>query len=158
MRRLRLFWLLAPAERWLTMEALLLPIAMSAGFTLFGVSRTQGWARRWALMGKRRFVSGSARVEVEMACRAQRRVMRATGVRGPCLIRSLTLWAMLLRCGLEANLRVGFRKRAGIVEGHAWVEYDKAPINEVESETGTFSVYEEPVCFDLWRKQSARTL
>lgn len=155
MRKLRLFWLLAPAERWLTMEALLLPIAMSMGFRLFGVARTQAWARRWALRGKKRSEPGT---EIEMACRAQRRVVRATGVAGPCLIRSLTLWAMLLRGGVEAHLRVGFRKRGGKVEGHAWVEYNEDPINEVASETRTFAVYDEPVCFDLWRKQNARTL
>src|SRR5665213_3433501 len=124
-RKLRLFWLLAPEERWLTIKALVLPIAISVGFTLFGVSRTQGWARRWALAGKRRSVPGNAGIEIEMACRAQGRVRRTTGVRGPCLVRSLTLWAMLLRGGLEVNVRVGFRKRDGKVEGHAWVEYNE---------------------------------
>jgi hypothetical protein len=158
MRKLRLFLLLAPVERRLAMEALLLPIAISTGFTLFGVSRTQAWARRWALIGKRRSAPGDPAIEVEMACRAQRRVMRATGVRGPCLVRSLTLWAMLQRGGIEANLRVGFRKRSGKWEGHAWLEHNESPINEVGSETRTFTVYEEPVCCDLWRKQRGQII
>lgn len=158
MRKLRLFWLLAPAERWLTMEALLLPVAISMGFALLGVPRTQAWARRWALPGKRRSVTANPGTAIEMTCRAQRRVMRTTGVRGPCLVRSLTLWTMLLHSGIEAHLRVGFRKRDGKVQGHAWVEYNEHPINEVASETSTFAVYDEPVCFDLWRRQKARTL
>jgi len=82
-------------------------------------------------------------------------VARATGFLGSCLVRSMTLWAMLLRRGIEANLRVGFRKRDGQIQGHAWVEHDAVPINESESETSTFVVYEQPAYFDLWRRQSA---
>ena len=155
--KLRVFRLLARAERWLTIEALLLPIAIPLGFHLFGVPRTQAWVRRWALVRKRRSTPSNATIDIRMACRAQRRVARATGFRGPCLVRSLTLWAMLLRRGLEVNLRVGFRKRAGKIEGHAWVEHGEVPINEAESETRTFVVYEQPVCFDLWLRQSARS-
>ena len=51
------------------------------------------------------------------------------------------------------NLRVGFRKRDGKFEGHAWVEYQDLPINEDPSEARTFVVHEQPVCFDLWRTQ-----
>jgi hypothetical protein len=64
----------------------------------------------------------------------------------------MTLWAMLLRRGVELDLRVGFRKKAGKTEGHAWVEYDGIPINERESEARTFEVYEAPVHFDGWRR------
>jgi hypothetical protein len=79
--------------------------------------------------------------------------MRATGILGPCLVRSLTLWAMLLRRGHLVDLRVGFRKREGKIEGHAWVEHHNIPINEDAAEAGTFVVYEQPVCFDMWRTQ-----
>jgi hypothetical protein len=159
-RKLRVFWSLDPVERRLAIEALMLPMAIPLGFQLFGVPRTQAWVRRWARIGEKRAAPSSrttsATIDIRMACRAQGRVTRATGLLGPCLVRSMTLWAILRRRGIEVNLRVGFRKRAGKIEGHAWVEHDEVPINESESETRTFVVYEQPVCFDLWRRHSAR--
>jgi hypothetical protein len=151
-RKLRLFLRFAPEERWLTMEALLLPVAISLGFHLAGVPNTQAGLRRWARWRKRQ-VAGNTESDIRMARRAQKRVLRATGILGPCLVRSLALWAMLLRRGHPVNLRVGFRKRAGKIEGHAWVECENIPINEDTSEAATFVVYEQPVCFDMWRTQ-----
>jgi hypothetical protein len=151
-RKLRLFVGFAPEERRLTVEALLLPVAISAGFRLAGVPHTQAGLRRWARCMKYR-VTQNTESDIRMARRAQQRVKRATGILGPCLVRSLTLWAMLLRRGHPVNLRVGFRKRAGEIEGHAWVEYDNIPINEDTAEAGTFVVYDQPVCFDMWRTQ-----
>ncbi len=151
MRRLRLFLLLSPAERRLTIEALLLPIAVSLGFRLVGVPRSQGWLRRWALASKAHGEPAEASVNIRMARRAQTRVLRLTGIGGTCLVRSLALWAMLLRRGIEVNLRVGFRRHEGKIEGHAWVEYGDAPINEAESKIRTYTIYEQPVRFDLFR-------
>jgi len=148
MRRLRLFVQMSPLERRITIEALLLPVAISCGFRLVGVPRTQAWVRRWAVRRKPQ----SDTAVIEMACRAQRRVSRVTGILGPCLVRSLTLWAILTRLGVEVSLRVGFRKREGKFEGHAWVEYNESPLNETESEAKTYVVSEQPACFDLWSK------
>lgn len=151
MRRLRLFLLMSSVERRITIEALLLPVAISSGFRLVGVPRTQAWVRRWAVRGKTHAEIATGDV-IRMACRAQRRVSRASGILGPCLVRSLTLWAILTRRGGEVSLRVGFRKRDGKFEGHAWVEHDQCPLNETESEARTYTVSEQPACFDLWSK------
>ena len=70
-------------------------------------------------------------------------------------MRSLTLWTMLRRRGIPVDLRVGFRKRAGKIEGHAWVEYQGRPINEKKDEALTFVATAEPACFDFWRRRGA---
>jgi hypothetical protein len=147
---------MSPMERRITIEALLLPVAISLGFNLIGVPRTQAWLRRWTFGRNTRseFATGDL---VGMACRAQKRVSRTAGILGPCLVRSLTLWTILTRRGVEVSLRVGFRKRDGKFEGHAWVEHDHSPINENESEARTYTVSEQPACFDLWRKQDRIT-
>lgn len=44
--------------------------------------------------------------------------------RGNCLKKSLVLWWLLRRQGLPAQLRIGVRKQAGAIDGHAWVEVD----------------------------------
>jgi hypothetical protein len=152
MRRFRLFRLMSPAERRITIEALVLPVAISLGFKLLGVPRTQACLRRWSLR-RNTHPEIAAPDIVGMACRAQRRVSRTTGILGPCLVRSLTLWTILTGHGVEVTLRVGFRKRDGKFEGHAWVEHDQSPLNENESEAKTYTVGEQPACFDLWSKQ-----
>jgi hypothetical protein len=152
-RKLRRFLVLGPEERRLTIEALLLPTGISASFRLFGVPRTQAWIRGWAVSGKNLSAPVDRDSLITVARRAQGRAKRATGVLGPCLVRSLTLWAMLLRRGIETDLRIGFRKRNGKVEGHAWLEYHRQPINEAESEVSTYSIYDRPVRFDLWLRQ-----
>ena len=151
MRRFRLFLLMSPVERRITIEALLLPVVISFGFHVVGVPRTQAWLRRWTLRRRSRSEVGTEDI-VGMACRAQRRVSRTTGILGPCLVRSLTLWTILTRRGVEATLRVGFRKREGKFEGHAWVERGEFPLNETASEARTYVVSEQPACFDLWSK------
>jgi hypothetical protein len=156
MRRFRLFRLMSPVERRITIEALLLPVGISFGFHLFGVPRTQAGLRRWTLRRKTRSEFSTGEL-IGMACRAQRRVSRTTGILGPCLVRSLTLWTILTRQGVEVSLRVGFRKRDGKFEGHAWVEHDHTPLNENESEAKSYTVSEQPACFDLWRKQERIT-
>jgi hypothetical protein len=164
LRKLRTFRSLDAADRLTIVEALVLPICISLGFWILGVPRTQALLRKWALAGTTALdgttaLGSTATIlpddrerEIFKACRAQRIVKRSTGVAGNCLVRSLTLWTLLLRRGLSTNLRVGFRKRDGRFEGHAWVEYADAPINEDVNEAKTFVPYSEPVSYDLWRR------
>jgi hypothetical protein len=151
-RKLRVFQSLTAADRATLVEALALPICISMGFWVLGVPRTQAMLRWWALGGKTRTRPADRGFEIRNARRAQRIVKRTTGIAGNCLVRSLTLWTILLRRGLSTDLRVGFRKRDGAVEGHAWVEHDAVPVNEDINNTRTFVTYAQPVSFDLWRR------
>ena len=58
------------------------------------------------------------------------------------------MWGILLRFGIATDLRVGMRKRNGLVEGHAWLEYQGVPINESGELIETYDVYPDPVSFD----------
>lgn len=133
------------------MEALVLPAMIWLSFRTIGVPRTQGLLRRWATAGTTNHsVFGIA--AIQRARRAQTLVRRNIGLSGNCLVRSLTLWAMLLRRGVSTDLRVGFRKRDGAVQGHAWLEYADAPVNEAIDEARSYVPYEKPISFDLWRQ------
>jgi hypothetical protein len=55
---------------------------------------------------------------------------------------------MLLRRGIPTNLRVGFRKQDGRIEGHAWLEREGAPVNDLTSETEAYAQDERPMNFD----------
>jgi hypothetical protein len=69
---------------------------------------------------------------VELA--ARRRLVNAT-----CLRRSLVLWYLLRREGIDSNLRFGVRKAAAEIMGHAWVEIEGSVINDDESITKQFT-------------------
>jgi hypothetical protein len=50
-----------------------------------------------------------------------------------CLPRSLVLWWLLQRAGVASDLRIGVKKQADTLAGHAWVEHGGVPINDKES-------------------------
>ena len=151
LRKLRTVRELGPARRAFLFEALSLPPLIALGFRVAGVPVTQGFLRRWAGWsgrGSHADVAGT----IQDGCWAQRFVSRRTGIGGSCLVRSLTLWTMLLRRGVETDLRVGFRRSDGKVEGHAWLEYGGRILNEQEGVAATYTVAERPMRFDVtWR-------
>ena len=151
-RKLRTFASLSRDERFLALEALVLPLALQVGFRAVGVAGTQNWLRKWAC-GKPVPVS-ELRPEaiIHMARRAQGITRRLVGSSGTCLQRSMTLWAVLARRGIESELRVGFRRQEGHIEGHAWVEYRGEPVNEAASVVNTYTVTPGQAAFDLWTK------
>ena len=104
----------------------------------------------WASGTKTRAWNGPAKELIVRGRRAQRMVGRNTGIEGTCLVRSLTLWAILLRFGLATDLRLGMRKRNGSMEGHAWLEYEGVPINESGDLIQSYDIYPNPVSFDAW--------
>ena len=149
-RKLRTFLALDRGAKRLLSEALFLRIVIPAGFRLLGVARTQALLRHWA--GRRK---SAQPVDAQSGIRASRGALRIAkrtlGLEDSCLVRSLALWALLLRRGLDTELRVGFRRQPEGVAGHAWIEYKGVAINEDESVTRTYSVYEGPVSFDILR-------
>jgi hypothetical protein len=132
----------------LVMETVGVSLFIAGAFRLAGVPRTQAWLRRWS--GPVAAWPG-ARPCIPASLRAQKMVKRTTGLGGMCLARSLTLWTLLRRRGIETELRIGYRKRDGKIEGHAWLEHDGAPVNEEAEVVLTYTVAASPVAFDAWR-------
>lgn len=151
--KLRKFCSLRPSERALIREAIVLPPLIAAAFRLRGVPWTQARLRRWALGRRRREGSepsaNDAATWIAAAGVSQMRVLRTTGIGGTCLVRSLALWTMLLRRGVETELRIGIRRHEGKLEGHAWLEFAGQPINEDAEKVGTYSPYTRPFSFDI---------
>lgn len=64
---------------------------------------------------------------------------------GKCLARSIALWFLLKRMGIETDLRFGMKKENGKLLAHSWVEYKGKPLTldpEVQLHYKTFS---EPI-------------
>jgi hypothetical protein len=145
---LRRFLSLDRTFQVLVTETASLSLFIAVAFRLAGVPRTQAWLRSWSGQVAAWPDSRSA---IPDCLRAQKMVKRATGLGGMCLARSLTLWALLRRRGVETELRIGYRKRDGKIEGHAWLEHDGAPVNEEAEVLQTYTVAASPVAFDAWR-------
>ena len=130
-------------EEWqLIWDMLILSMAIPAGFRLFGVPRTQAYLR--SRTGKQR-PRDNPRLDHHEIIRsvrsAQRIVCRNAGLRGTCLTRSMALWVELMRLGLETDLKIGFRRKNGRMEGHAWIEYGGSALNEAPEVVATYTVW-----------------
>lgn len=158
MRRLRRFASLEPADKILLIETVGIAAFIGIAFRLVGVPRTQACLRWWSRSRAQQDVPSEPETWILRSRRAQRMVKRATGLGGMCLARSLTLWALLRRRGVETELRVGYRKGDNKIEGHAWLEYECVPINETADVIGTYVVRQGPVAFDAWRQIQATEL
>jgi hypothetical protein len=59
-----------------------------------------------------------------------------------CLKKSLVLWGLLRRQGIESELRIGVQKEAGNFAAHAWVEYDGFVLNDTQDVRDRFSMFD----------------
>lgn len=125
-RNLLRFWRLPPGERQLFLQAGFLLTATWLGLRLVGYKRVHQW------------LGGPDHPPVTpLAPREQARVValavKRAAARLPyatCLPRSLTLWAMLRRRQIMADLHVGVQKEADIFKAHAWVEVEGEVLND----------------------------
>jgi hypothetical protein len=116
---------------------------VGGGFRLLGVSRTQALLRNWSAKGLAVPMCPSAVAAYRVATwRIHGLWKRYLNGEGRCLIESMALWALLRREGLDCRLRVGFRKTSDTWAGHAWVEFEQEPWNEVATVAGAYDVRE----------------
>jgi hypothetical protein len=149
LRKLHAFRSLGSDEKRLFVEAFFVPVFIATGFRVLGVPRTQAWLRKWAADERKASERlRSDRDTIRAVRRAQRIIKRVFRIGGTCLVRSFTLWALLLRQGVASEVRVGFRKSNSRMEGHSWVEYEGVPVNEVAAVRSSYSVFKDPATFD----------
>jgi hypothetical protein len=135
----------------LVIEAMSLTMLVPAGFKLLGVARTQAGLRRWASICRISRQTEDFQVAIFSTRRAQGIAIRTLGIRGTCLSRSFVLWALLFSRGVDAELRVGFRKGQTTLEGHAWLEHRGVALNERPTVIETYVVSGNPTAFDRYK-------
>lgn len=100
-------------------------VALKLGLLLFGFGRVFGACQR--LVGRR----GAGAAPTSVLSETARRVALVSAFfpgRALCLEQSLTLWVLLRRSGVDADLRLGVRPYP--FGAHAWVEHRTRPVNE----------------------------
>jgi hypothetical protein len=133
-------------RRLILRASLVLPLT-EIGLRLFGF-------RRWKVLVEKFFLSTQPpkfqppEVQREAALRAARAV-RSVELHGPihpnCLERSMTLWWMLRREGVNGELRIGARKQDGNFEAHAWVELDGQVLNDGADVHQHYARFDAPI-------------
>lgn len=112
----RKLWSLPAPRRSVLARACALLVLTAAALRLLGFRRWQATLARWLPLGRSR--DASAPETARLVAGAARRLAGADS----CLPEALVLWALLRRHGIDADLRLGVRKRDGRLEAHAWVE------------------------------------
>lgn len=81
--------------------------------------------------------------KVLLTARMVRAAARYSLVRATCLEQSLTLWFLLRRQGMAAELRIGARKVAGKFEAHAWVECDGEALDQAKDVHRHYAAFDQ---------------
>lgn len=137
------FMQLTCAERRLLIKAFALLPLTALGLRALSFSRMQSVMSGPAFISKN--VSAGENEQAQARLTARMVVIAANhGIyRASCLPRSLTLWSLLQRQGIESALRIGVRKAAGCLEAHAWVEHRGLPLNDSYDVCERFSAFDK---------------
>ena len=143
MRELAKLRALTGAERRLLIVACAATPLVAGGLSLFGFRRMHGALARWPRPRSARFKTPGAALA---RARSVSKIVSIAAGRGPfratCLRRSLLLWWLLKRDGIETILRVGVNRENGTLHAHAWVEYMGRPLNDADDIALRFPAFE----------------
>lgn len=119
--KVSVFFRLSWAERWLVLQAAALMPAIRGCTKLVGVQPVARALDRMAHRGSAPATQeGSATVRLVTSCV---RIAARNTWSNTCLHRSLTLWWLLRRHGVDSDIRFGARRGPEGLEAHAWVEW-----------------------------------
>jgi len=136
-----------PEDRLLILRAALILPLTGIGLRLFGFRRWKKLIEKFPLPAHL-LESMPADLQRETALRAVRAV-RSVELHGPthpnCLERSMTLWWLLRREGVNGELHIGARKEGGRFEAHAWIELGGQVLNDGAEVHQHYARFDAPI-------------
>lgn len=132
-------WRMSWAERRLFAAAWLMLVGITVSTKLAGFQRTR------AVLASRRgpprpaATSDAAPDRVLATSQLVDAASRNTGLRHTCLHRSLALWWLMRRRGVDVTLKIGARRCTDGLEAHAWVEHAGVIVNDPEAAAGGYT-------------------
>jgi hypothetical protein len=124
------FQRLSLSEKWMLFVAMIVLPVTATGIRLFGIKRWKAFLARLSPFRANRVMENTERAQ-NIAW-----LVTVAAWNGPyranCLQRSLTLWWLLRRRGIESDLKIGMQAENGEVRGHAWIEYGGIVLNDSE--------------------------
>jgi hypothetical protein len=137
--------------------ALILPLT-EIGLFLFGFRHWKELVEKFSL--RTHFPQSlPENLQHETALRAVRAV-RSVELHGPtspnCLERSMTLWWLLRRDGVEGELHIGARKQGARFEAHAWVELRGQVLNDSAEIHKHYARFDAPIAAAIAEPRAAK--
>lgn len=126
------------AQAFLTMPLIAL------GLVWPGFRRLHAWLARWPRLAIGELSTGQWPTALVTA-RLVRIAARYNPIRLTCLPRSLALWWLLRRQGLDTDLRIGVTPKKGGLEAHAWVEFQGVPLDNQDDVRERFAPFHETI-------------
>jgi hypothetical protein len=145
-RNLSRFLALTAPERRIFLSAMALLPLFWIGLRVLGLQRLQARLQR-------KPVTTANTVDTDELIRLGTLINSAAHhALGPanCLTRSLYLWWLLRRRGIDSQLRIGVRMTDGALDAHAWVEHAGIPVNDRQDVSTDFAPFAEPVSPSLF--------
>lgn len=118
------------SDRALLVQAMLLLPVVATSLKTVGLRRTQSWLEKkaFASMGS---ATEQTRANVRRAAQMVTAACRHYPLRSSCLPRTIVLWSLLRRGGIDADVRIGVRcDTQGEYQAHAWLEWNGEVIND----------------------------
>ena len=132
--------LTAPDRRAFLAAMVLLPLFWIS-LRVVGLHRLQAWLQRKPV----RVANALPTDELQRLGHLVNSATHHTLGPANCLTRSLYLWWLLRRKGIDSQLRIGVRLTGGVLDAHAWVEHAGIPINDRQDVSADFAPFTEPV-------------
>ena len=140
--RLRRFRTLErPAQSLFLRAIVLLPI-VAVSLRWRGFRGTQAMLERFVSNGSPSQDSAEADRRAALTAHMVSVADRSGLVHPSCLAKSLTIWWLLMRQGIAAELRIGIRKESEKMAAHAWVERKGMALNEPEEHHRHYAVFD----------------
>jgi hypothetical protein len=139
--KLRRFAALEPEARSCLLRSIWTAILVRVSFRLRGYARTRQSLASRLSDGEKRLVPERESEIVELHSWA----IRTTGEQVPgatCLVRSVALWWLLARHGIDSEIHFGVTKDAIDLEAHAWLEWNGRPLTDTEDPRERFTTLE----------------
>jgi hypothetical protein len=143
MRELAKLRALTGAERRFLAKAVVATTVVAGALPVFGFRRLHGALARSSRRRELLFTTpGSAGARAKTAAKLVAIAAGRGPVRATCLRRSLVLWWLLRRDGIETVLRVGVNRDSGSLEAHAWVEFQGRPLGDDDDIATRFPAFD----------------
>jgi hypothetical protein len=140
--KLRRFSALEPAARSLFLRAMILLPLVSLSLRWRGFRATQTSLQGLISMANPEKGTVPLPGRTTLTARLVNSADRHGLVPSSCLAKSLTLWWLLDRQGIESHLRIGIRKENDKFEAHAWVEREGLALNEPDDHHRHYAAFD----------------
>jgi transglutaminase-like putative cysteine protease len=135
---------LSKSDRALLIRAMFLLPIVATSLKTVGLRRTQSWLGRNGL-GPTVPSTEQTRVNVRRAAQMVAVACRRHPLRSSCLPRTIVLWSLLRRRGIDADVRIGVRcDTEGAVKAHAWLEWNGEVLNDAADIARRYVPFDRP--------------